>query len=194
MRARLARSDAPHRIRDATVEAGLVGARRVLDSTPLHDAVATMDTVTLLRSAMRGPCRAIAGTGLATALGAAISSGDDHATSARPHIDWDDADARQHLIDSRARDAMACLAVLDGHQVAPVVAEAATLVARVVGQDLDQGGDGAFRIARRVAPDRFISTVDPDTRHGHKTAAHGLDGYKGHVSVDPDSEIIATPR
>jgi Transposase DDE domain len=35
-----------------------------------------------------------------------------------------------------------------------------------------------------------ISTVDPETRHGHKTAARGFDGYKGHVGIDPDSEII----
>ena len=47
-----------------------------------------------------------------------------------------------------------------------------------------------FRIARRVAKDRVISTVDPDTRHGHKTSARGFDGYKGHAAVDPDSEII----
>ena len=38
--------------------------------------------------------------------------------------------------------------------------------------------------------DRVISTVDPDTRHGHKTSARGFDGYKGHAAVDPDSEII----
>ena len=36
----------------------------------------------------------------------------------------------------------------------------------------------------------MISTVDPDTRHGHKTSARGFDGYKGHAAVDPDSEII----
>jgi Transposase DDE domain len=47
-----------------------------------------------------------------------------------------------------------------------------------------------FRIARRVAADRVISTVDPDARHGHKTSARGFDGYKGHASVDPDSELI----
>jgi hypothetical protein len=35
-----------------------------------------------------------------------------------------------------------------------------------------------------------ISTVDPDARHGHKTAARGFDGYKGHLAEDPDSEII----
>jgi hypothetical protein len=47
-----------------------------------------------------------------------------------------------------------------------------------------------FRIARRVAKDRIISTVDPDAGYGHKTSARGFDGYKGHVAVDPDSEIV----
>jgi hypothetical protein len=35
-----------------------------------------------------------------------------------------------------------------------------------------------------------ISTVDPEARHGHKTAARGYDGYKGHIAIDPDAEII----
>ena len=47
-----------------------------------------------------------------------------------------------------------------------------------------------LRIVRRVAKDRIISTVDPDARHGHKTAAKGFDGFKGHIVADPDSEII----
>jgi hypothetical protein len=50
--------------------------------------------------------------------------------------------------------------------------------------------DGMFRIGRRVAPDRVISTVDPQARHGHKTSAHGFHRYKRHLAVDPDSEII----
>jgi hypothetical protein len=41
-----------------------------------------------------------------------------------------------------------------------------------------------------VAKDRVISTVDPEARHGHKTAARSFDGYKGHIAIDPDSEII----
>ena len=60
----------------------------------------------------------------------------------------------------------------------------------MTGQDLEQDAGGVFRIARRVAPDRVISTVDPDARHGHKTSARGFDGYKGHIAIDPDSEII----
>ncbi|TWP42371.1 transposase, partial [Lentzea tibetensis] len=68
--------------------------------------------------------------------------------------------------------------------------QAARLLATALGQDLAEESEGAFRIARKVAPDRVISTVDPETRHGHKTSARGFDGYKGHVALDPDSEII----
>jgi hypothetical protein len=39
-----------------------------------------------------------------------------------------------------------------------------------------------------------ISTVDPQTRHGHKTRHRGFDGYKGHLALDPDSEIITATR
>ena len=82
------------------------------------------------------------------------------------------------------------LALLDGRRLADPVQQAAALLATVLGQDLEEGPDNVFRIARRVAKDRVISTVDPDTRHGHKTSARGFDGYKAHTAVDPDSEII----
>jgi hypothetical protein len=41
-----------------------------------------------------------------------------------------------------------------------------------------------------VAPERVISTVDPEARHAHKTRAHHQDGYKAHVKVEPDTGII----
>jgi hypothetical protein len=119
-----------------------------------------------------------------------IKSEDDYATSAKPHIDWDDQAARQELIDSRAKDGYAMLAHLDSRKLEGPLAEAAELLATVLGQDLEQNPDGVFRIARRVAPDRVISTVDPEARHGRKTAARGYDGYRGHIALDPDSEII----
>jgi hypothetical protein len=55
---------------------------------------------------------------------------------------------------------------------------------------LNKTNDGRFKIARRVAKDRIISTVDPEARHGHKTSSRRFDGYKGHIAIDPDSEII----
>jgi hypothetical protein len=197
MRERLRRSDRPDRVFEvalaAAKQAGLVGRRRVLDSTPLYDAVATMDTVTLIGSALRG-LLAVADQVLGAELRAVLASGDDYASAAKPQIDWDDPAAREQLVDARAKDAFSCLGVLDGRQLDGAVAEAAALLATVVGQDLEQGQDGGFRIARKVAADRVISTVDPQARHGHKTAARGFDGYKGHAAVDPDSELITATK
>jgi hypothetical protein len=48
----------------------------------------------------------------------------------------------------------------------------------VAGQDVEQGEDGSRRIARRVAPDRVISTVDTQARQLHKSRAEHRDGYK----------------
>jgi DDE family transposase/transposase-like protein DUF772 len=200
MRARLAASERPNRIFEATLvaakAAGLVGRRRVLDSTPLYDAVATMDTVTLVRSAIRGLLR-VADADLEAELRGLLHREDDYASAGKPACEWDDVTAREALVDALARDARALLTALDGGELAPAVARAAVLLATVVGQDLDEDADGVFRIARRVARDRVISTVDPQARHGHKTSARGFDGYKGHLAVDPDSEIItattATP-
>jgi hypothetical protein len=51
-------------------------------------------------------------------------------------------------------------------------AEAVALLALVAGQDVDPGQrPGSWRIARRVANDRVISTVDPQARHTRNTSA-----------------------
>jgi hypothetical protein len=162
----------------------------VLDSTPLYDAVATIDTITLIRSAVRG-LLGVADADLAAALWAALSSGDDYASPGMPVIDWDDTAAREALVDSRARDGYALLAVLEDQPELPEpVAEAMRLLATVLGQDLETGPDGGLRIARKVACDRMISTVDPQARHGHRTSHRGFDGYKGHIALDPDAGLI----
>jgi IS5 family transposase len=193
MRARLARSDRPKRIFEVTYnaarDAGIVSAKRVLDSTPLYDAVATQDTVTMIRSAIRR-LLAVVDAGLEAVLRGVLRRDDDYASGGKPSCDWDDPTAREQLVAELASDGFAVLGVLDGRDLGDDVTEVAKLLATVLGQDLEEGDDGRFRIARKVARDRVISTVDPDARHGHKTQARGFDGYKGHVAVDPDSEII----
>jgi hypothetical protein len=155
-----------------------------------------MDTVTLVRSAIRGLLRACDGE-LAGELRGLLRRDDDYAAAGKPACDYDDAAAREELVDALAKDAHALLAALDGRDLDPVLGQAAKLLATVTGQDLEKSAGGVFRIARKVAADRVISTVDPQARHGHKTSARGFDGYKGHVAIDPDSEIItateATP-
>jgi hypothetical protein len=193
MRARLAGSERPKRIFEVTLnaarEAGVVSAKRVLDSTSLYDAVATQDTVTMIRSAIR-QLLAAADPVLEAELRAVLRRDDDYASGGKPTCDWDDPAARELLVAELAADGYACLEVLEGRDLTGPVGEITELLATVLGQDLECGEDGRFRIARRVAKDRVISTVDPDARHGHKTRARGFDGYKGHVAVDPDSEII----
>lgn len=197
MRARLRESARPERIFERVLEvarqAGVVGRRRVLDSTALYDAVATQDTVTMIRSSIRSLLR-VSPEGLRAELRGALKREDDYASAGKPACDWEDAAARDALVDALARDARAVLEILDGKFVAEAVREAGELVATVVGQDLQRRDDGVFVIARRVSPDRVISTVDPEARHGHKTAARGFDGYKGHVAIDPDSEIVVATQ
>lgn len=193
MRARLRKSKRPNRIFESVLEvaraAGLVGRKRVLDSTALYDAVATQDTVTLVRSAIRALLR-VADDELVLQLRAVLKRDDDYEAAGKPMCDWDDAPAREALVDALARDAQAVLQRLQGRKLSSDVEQAVQLVATVVGQDLARSDDGVFRIIQGVAPDRVISTVDPEARHGHKTASRGFDGYKGHISIDPDSEIV----
>lgn len=192
MRARLASSRQPNRIFDVVLDvgrqAGLVGRRRVLDSSPIYDAVATMDTVTLVRSAIRGVLAA-AGK-LEATLRRRLLRDDDYASAGKPVCDYEDQAAREVLVDALAKDAQALLLALENRRLPRPLAQAAALLAAVVGQDLEGGTHGRLRIARRVAKDRIISTVDPDARHGHKTQARSFDGYKGHVAIDPDSEVV----
>jgi transposase len=193
MRARLRNSAAPDRIFEAVLDvakkAKLVGKKRIVDSTALYDAVATQDTVTLVRSAIVGVLRAF-DEETAKELRELLKRDDPYDKSGKPSCAWDDKKAREELVDALTRDAHAILLALDGRKLTADVTKAMTLLATVVGQDIEEGADGVFRIVRGVAPDRVISTVDPEARHGHKTAARGFDGYKGHIAVDAESEII----
>jgi hypothetical protein len=165
---------------------------RVLDSTPIYDAVATQDTVTQLRSAIRKLLRSLDRDNpeLAGRLRSVLTRDDDYAGPGKPSCDWDDDAAREALVDALVRDCLAVLGALEGEELHGAVAQAAELLAIVAGQDVEQDDDGIFRIARRVAKDRIISTVDVEARHGHKSHNRRFDGYKAHLSVDPDAELI----
>src|SRR5438270_3614510 len=163
MRARLRDSADPHRIfrvsKEVAGEAGLIGLKRVLDSTPLYDAVATQDTVTLIRSAIRGLLR-VADDDLEAEIRRYLRRDDDYARAGKPTCDWDDPEAREAMIDDLVRDGLEALRELEGRTLTEEVGQAAELLATVIGQDIEQTGEGVFRIARRTAPDRVISTVD----------------------------------
>jgi hypothetical protein len=152
--------------------------------------VAAQDTVTQLRAAIRKLLRLLEGSSLAVRVRTALCRDDDYRSPGKPPCDWDDPAARDALVDALVRDVNAALAALEGEQLIGAVADAVALLAEVAGQDIDQHDDGTFAIARKVAKDRIISTVDPEARHGHKSHNRHFDGYKTHVSINPDSELI----
>jgi IS5 family transposase len=159
--------------------------RRALDSTVLDDAVATQDTVTQLIAAIRRVRR------LVPATAALELAAHDYSDPGKPRIAWDDTDARQQLVSALVNDALAVLAALDGVELDPAATEAVGLLALVAGQDVEPGDtQGSWRIAQRTAKDRVISTVDPDSRHIHKTVRAYRNGYKAHVVVEPSTGLI----
>jgi IS5 family transposase len=197
-RRRLAASDRPNRIFDAVREVvaqtGVLQGktRRALDSTVLDDAVATQDTVTQLIAAIRRVAREVPA---AAAVIAEHCTGHDYSSAGKPRIAWDDEAARAELVDALVTDAHRLLGHLPEQELGPRAAEAVGLLALVAGQDVEpaegsDGTDGRWRIAQRVAPDRVISTVDPQARHAHKTVSRRQDGFKAHLAIEPDTGII----
>jgi IS5 family transposase len=205
-RRRLAASERPQRIfevvREVITTTGAVAGkqRRALDSTILDDAVARQDTVTQLIAQIRRVGREVTGAKDVIATECtrlAALTGQDYDAVGKPSIAWDDATARDELVSALVNDALALLAALDTEQLTAdggKPAEAVALLALVAGQDVEpaedsDGTDGRWRIARRTAPDRVISTVDPEARHAHKTRERRQDGFKAHVVVEPDTGL-----
>jgi hypothetical protein len=180
MRARLGRSQRPDRIFEVTLEvakaAGLVGRKRVLDSTPLYDAVATMDTVTLIRSAIRGLLKVVEAD-LERELRGRLCGGDDYASCGKPVCDYDDPAARQALVDALAGDAMALLDALDGRELDAGVSRAAQLLATVVGQDLDCDGRRGSPRSRSLDA-RFVTVLQVPQGPGLPTLMGGEDALR----------------
>lgn len=190
-RNRLRASERPERIFDAVrsvVEATGVlkgRTRRALDSTLLDDAVATQDTVTQIISAIRRIRREVPG-----ASGLPLTA-HDYDAGPKPVIAWDDPVAKDALVSALVTDASGLIEALQSAALSPEQQDAVGLLGLVAGQDVEPGEDpGTWRIAKEVAPDRIISTVDPEARHMHKSRSHYRDGYKAHVAVEPDTGII----
>jgi IS5 family transposase len=190
-RNRIRTSSRPRRIFDAVrqvVEATGVlkgRGRRVLDSTILEDAVATQDTVTQLVAAVRR-VRRLVGPAREVQLWA-----HDYDRPGKPVCAWDDPQAKQALVSGLVNDALAVLGAVADVELDAEQGEAVALLALVAGQDVEPGErPGSWRIARKVAKDRVISTVDPQARHARKTSAARRDGYKGHIAAEPESGLV----
>src|SRR5918994_423833 len=190
-RRRLNASERPHRIdeavKDVARQTGILNgkARRALDSTVLDDAVATQDTVTQLVAAIRKV------RGLVPAAREVYVTAHDYDRGGKPDIAWDDQVARDALVSALVCDALAIIDCLPVTGLDDAQERAVALLALVAGQDVEPGEKpGTWRIARAIAKDRVVSVGDPEPRHAHKSRASYRDGYKAHISAEPETGII----
>src|SRR5207247_202993 len=119
----------------------------------------------------------------------------DYEAGAKPLIAWDDPVAKQALVSALVTDALALINGLEDFPLSAEQTDAVGLLALVAGQDVEPGeAEGTWRVAQKVAPDRVISTVDPEARHMHKSRSTYRDGYKAHLAVEPDTGIITAAK
>ncbi len=191
-RNKLRASEAPERIFDAVravIDAtGLIKGktRRVLDATVLDDAVTTQDAIMQLVSAIRRVRRLIP-----EAKALALDTHDYDNDPGKPACAWDDPEGLDALITALVNDALAVLDAVAGLDLDQAQSEAVGLLALVAGQDVEPGDDaGTWRIIPATMPGRIVSTVDPESRHVHKSRSVYRDGYKAHLAVEPDTGIV----
>ena len=119
-------------------------------------------------------------------------SAHDYESSGKPLIAWDDPVAKAALVDGLVNDALALLRAFEDEPEEAEATSALGLLALVAGQDVEQGDDGRWQIAQRVAKDRIISTVDPEARHMHKSRSEYRDGYKAHIAIEPETGLVTS--
>ncbi len=191
-RNKLRASSEPQRIFDAIraviAASGAIAnkTRRALDSTVLDDAVTRQDTITMLVTQIRRVRRLIPEL-------SSVWVREHNLDAGRPPCDWEDPADIERLVTELVDDANELVwAVQDlGLDLSESQADAVALLALVAGQDVEPGeGPGQWRIAQRTAPDRVVSTVDPESRHTHKTSHAYRDGFKAHVATEPETGLV----
>jgi IS5 family transposase len=191
-RNKLRASDRPQRIfdavRDVIVASGAIKgrSRRVLDSTVLDDAVIRQDTIMQLVAQIRRVRRLVP-----EARRVYVRAHDYDGGGAKPACVWDDPADIERVVTELIDDAIEILAALEDVELTDDQADAVGLLALVAQQDVEPGSrPGSWRITRGTATDRVVSTVDPESRHVHKTDHSYRDGFKAHVAVEPDTGLI----
>lgn len=109
-------------------------------------------------------------------------------------INWDDAAQKQPAL-QRLCDELDALQTWIGEHVPveckqPPLAAAVETLHTLMAQDLEPDPTGGTRIREGVAKDRQISVEDEEMRHGRKSSAKRVDGYKRHLARDLDEKLI----
>lgn len=170
--------------------------RAALDSSPLWGAGRVEDSFNLLGHAMRKALRIMAcqmGVGLAqlaTESGTALVA--TSSLKAALDIDWSEPNECAEAL-GRLVGALESLESWLDEQPQPLpagVEGCLDAAAQVHQQDIQLNSRGQFLLRRGVSPERRISLEDPQMRHGRKSRAVRIDGYKRHILKDLDRGLV----
>jgi transposase len=167
---------------------------QIIDSTPMLGAAATQDTVRLVRHGVRKLLDAVKGADEDAA--GRLDDGlefDYERPGDKPDCRWREKAERERMLTRVAQDAERALQAVEqagGLLEDEAVAEAHRLLRDLVGQDFDVDEDGVPRLHRGTRPERVISTVDPQMRHGRKSSQTRFDGYKLSASATNTAEPL----
>jgi len=172
--------------------------RVALDSRPLVGAGRVEDTINLLGHAGRKIVECVAAeldtsfeavcrrAGAPLLLAGSIKAGLD--------IDWSDNDAKEEAL-NRLWDQLERLTAWVEDRRIQYSSESPLgryieALAQVRQQDIEAAPGGRVQLLRGVAGDRRISIEDADMRHGRKSKSKRFDGYKQHVSIHVDAQLV----
>lgn len=174
--------------------------RIAIDSSPLEGAGRVEDTINLLGHAARNvalcaadllgwPIEKVAtAAGIPVLLASSVKKGLD--------VEWSNPDEKAQALDTLARQIASLEAwvrqKLPEEIAKPPLKEHVETLAQIRTQDLepDPSGGGKTRIRQGVAAERRVSIEDPDMRHGRKSKSKLFNGYKRHVALDLDTNLI----
>lgn len=115
-------------------------------------------------------------------------------------IDWSDEAQRRALVGQLVADAQVALQVaaraLEGSATQSAETQglrsAQRLLGELLAQDIEEHPEdgGEPKIRQGTAPDRVVSTTDPEMRHGRKSHAQPFTGFKATVVADTEDGVI----
>lgn len=171
-------------------------AEQIIDSTPMLGAAATQDTVRLVRYGVRKLLDAVAAADEDAAGRLDDGLEFDYARPGeKPDCRWREKAERERMLSRVAEDGERALRAVERAQGLlgdEAVQAAHRLLRELIGQDFDVDDDGVPRLHRGTRPDRILSTVDSEMRHGRKSSQTRFDGYKLSAAVTNMAEPLIT--
>jgi transposase len=164
------------------------------DTTNAKGAGATQDTYTLLRKGIRKLLKAMGyhlpgkRQGCSAEIEKLLATYVDQ--DRRAEIDWSDPARRNAQLTTLVADSEAALELAIEQIDDPEIRSLGWMISKILGDDVERTPAGDCKIRKGVAPDRFISLVDTEMRHGRKSASKKFDGFKVSTSMDQASELI----